>query len=176
MKIYIIGMPGTGKTHFGRMLAKSIRLQFIDLDELLEKKDGRFIRQIVKDEGEDYFRELERQALDSVSGIHNCIVSCGGGTPMYFDNLELMKRTGFVIWLNTNLDVIARRIMQNKTRRPLFMGLDEHEIRQKLDEIYEKRKKNYAKADMQVDNMHFSGALLGPVIQKIMKYSKSRGK
>lgn len=176
MKIYITGMPGTGKTHFGRILAKSIRLQFFDLDELIERKEGRMIRQIISTDGEDYFRKAEHEALMSVSGMNNCIVSCGGGTPMFYDNLDTMKKTGLVIWLNTDLDVIARRIAQNKTRRPLFIGLDEAEIRVKLDEIYEKRKKNYAKADILVDNLHFSSVFLSPVIQKIMKISKIRNK
>ncbi len=176
MKIYITGMPGTGKTHFGRILSQSIRLQFFDLDELIEKKEGEIIRNIVRDKGEAYFREKEHETLMQVSRINNCVVSCGGGTPMFFDNLEVMKKTGMLIWLNTDLDIIAKRIAHNKTRRPLFMGLNEDEIRDKLTEIYEKRKKNYAKADILIDNFSSFNVSLSPVIQKIMKYVKNRNK
>ncbi len=176
MKIYIIGMPGTGKTHFGRILAQSIGLQFFDLDEMIESSEGDMIRNIIKNKGEDHFRKTEKDMLLSASRRNNCIISCGGGTPVFFDNLDVMKKTGIVIWLNTDLGIIAKRIAQNKTRRPLFMGLSEHEIRGKLNEIYEKRKKNYAKADILIDNIHSSNILLSPVIQKIMRFSKSRNK
>jgi shikimate kinase len=176
MKIYITGMPGTGKTHFGRMLAKSIRLPFFDLDEMIEKKEGDNIRNMVKDKGEPYFRKIENEVLIKVSVMDNCIISCGGGTPMFYDNLEIMKKSGIMVWLNTDLNIIAKRIAQNKTRRPLFMGLNEDEIRVKLSDIYEKRKKNYAKADILIENMSSHTVLLAPVIQKIMKFAKSRGK
>jgi shikimate kinase len=176
MKIYITGMPGTGKTHFGRVLSQTIGLRFFDLDEMIEKKEGEIIRNIIKDKGEPYFRKIENEQLIEASKLNNCIVSCGGGTPMFYDNVEVMKRTGLVLWLNTDLDIIAKRIAQNKTRRPLFMGLSEHEIREKLSEIYEKRKKIYAKADILIDNLNSYNVTLSPVIQKIMKFSKNRKK
>ncbi len=176
MKVYVTGMPGTGKTHFGRILSKSIHLQFFDLDEMIEKKEGDSIRNIIRDKGEPYFRNLEHEVLVEVSKLNNCIVSCGGGTPVFYDNMELMKRSGIVIWLNTNLDIIAKRIAHNKTRRPLFMGLSEHEIREKLNEIYEKRKKVYAKSDILIENMNSTSVLLSPVIQRIMKIVKNRDK
>jgi len=176
MKIYITGMPGTGKTHFGRILAQSLRFVFFDLDEMIEKEEGEIIRHIIRDKGEDYFRKIEKDSLYKVSEINNCIVACGGGTPMFYNNMELMKKTGIVIWLNTDLDIIAKRIVQNKSRRPLFMGLNGDEIRHKLNEIYEKRKKVYAKSDILIDKQYSANVSLGPVIQKIMKIKKNRNK
>ncbi len=176
MKVYIIGMPGTGKTHFGRLLSRSMRLQFYDTDEMLEKKEGMPIRQIVSEKGEPYFRLLEHELIRQLSMRSNCIISCGGGTPVFNDNIDLMKNSGIVIWLNTSLDIIAKRIAQNVTRRPQFVGLNEAEIRLKLNDIFEKRKKIYAKADIisEISNPHNKS--LNVVIQKVMKISQRRFK
>ncbi len=176
MRIYIIGMPGTGKTHFGRLMAKSLHLQFFDLDEQIEKREGALVRQIIPEKGETYFREAEHSVLLKLSSNNNCVISCGGGAPMFYNNIDLMKSTGIVIWINTDLNLIARRIAQNITRRPLFMGLNEEEILIKLHEIYDFRKKNYAKADLVSEINVAHNNSLTSVIQGVIKISQRRKK
>src|SRR5690606_9984952 len=100
-------------------------------------------------------------------------ISCGGGTPVYFDNLNWMKRNGLVVWLNTDLNLIFNRIRQNFSRRPMFLGLSEDELRLKLKELYSFRKKIYEKADLTVNKHSTKSMVLSAVIQRIMKSSKN---
>jgi shikimate kinase len=176
MRLYIIGMPGTGKTYFGRMLAKSLRMQFYDLDDAIEKQEGHIVREIIDKKGEDYFRLAERDTLIRLSQNGHCIVSCGGGAPIYHSNMEYMKSNGIVLWLNTNLEIIADRISKNISRRPLFIGLTRDEILIKLQEIFAKRKKIYVKADLIVDLKTENSFSLNTVIQGVMKLAKRRMK
>ncbi len=176
MRIYIIGMPGTGKTHFGRLMAKSLHLQFFDMDEQIEKREGALVRQIMLDKGEAYFRDVEHQVLLKLSTYNNCVISCGGGAPMFYNNIDLMKNTGIVVWINTDLNLIAKRISQNLTRRPLFMGLNEEEILHKLHEIYALRKKKYAKADLVAEINVVHNNSLTSVIQRVIKMGQRRKK
>lgn len=174
IKVYIIGMPGTGKTHFGRLLSQSLKMQFFDLDEMVEKKEMASIRNIVTEKGEPYFREIEHEMLKKTLTYNNCVISCGGGTPFHYGNMELMKSSGMVIWLNTDLRIIKKRIAQNSTRRPLFLGLTEAEIMEKLSVLYENRRKTYAKADISIDHNQQYSVPLSAVIQRIMKHFKNK--
>lgn len=175
-RIYIIGMPGTGKTHFGRILAKSLRMQFADIDELIEKAEGTTIRQIIQDKGEQAFRFMEHEVLKKTTTYNNYVISCGGGTPIHYNNIDIMKSGSIVLWLNTDLDIIKKRISQNITRRPMFVGLEDVEIAKKLKELYENRRKTYAKADVFIEHKHISTIPLGAVIQKVMKIYRMKRK
>lgn len=175
-KLYIIGMPGAGKTHFGRHLAQSLNMQFKDLDEMLERNQGKLVRQIIEENGESGFRKLEHETLLSTMTLGNHVISCGGGTPIYHNNMDWMKMNGIVIWLDTDLEIIARRIAQNITRRPLFMGLNETQINEKLKELYAKRRKTYVKADVLIEVANKGAISLNPVIQGIMKASRLKRK
>jgi shikimate kinase len=95
---------------------------------------------------------------------------------MFYNNIEIMKSTGIVIWVNTDLNLIARRILQNITRRPLFMGLNEEQILIKLHEIYDLRKKKYAKADLVSEINTAHNTSLTSVIQGVIKISQRRKK
>jgi shikimate kinase len=173
---YIIGMPGTGKTHFGRLLSQSLRMRFLDMDEMVERTEGATIRQIVAEKGEPYFRAVEHEMLKQTLSINNCVVSCGGGTPFHYDNMELMKKHGLVLWLNTDLTIIKKRIAQNSTRRPLFLGLSEAEIHEKLKDLFDKRRRTYAKADVFIEHSFNHSIPLSAVIQKIMKHLRAKRK
>jgi len=174
LRIYIIGMPGTGKTHFGRMLAQSLKMQFFDLDEMLEKQESLSIRQVIAEKGEPYFRQHEHEMLKKTLSYNNCVISCGGGTPFHYNNMDMMKLNGIVVWLNTDLRIIMKRIAQNITRRPLFLGLSESEIHEKLNVLYENRRRTYAKADVLIDHNQHYPVSLSSVIQKVMKHFKNK--
>ena len=172
MRIYIIGMPGTGKSHFGKMLAKAMRLSFIDTDEQVEQKTQLSIRQLIEQKGEAFFRTIESDVLFKTASNAHCVISTGGGTPVHNNQIQWMKTHGIVVWIDTDLSLIAKRIAQNITRRPLFMGLDEAQIAQKLSEIYTLRKKNYKNADIFLPVKTLHNTSLTPVIQRIVKLSK----
>lgn len=167
-------MPGSGKTYIGRVLSNTFKLKYIDLDESIEKKEGKMIKYIIEENGEEYFRKLEQKALHETAIQHQIIVSCGGGTPAFYDNIEWMKQKGIVIWLNTSLQIIGERILKNITRRPMFLGLSKQQIDEKVIEIYEKRKKFYQQSDITMMNDNNGKASINSAIQKIMKMMKKK--
>jgi len=172
MKIYIVGMPGSGKSFLGRKIAQSLKLQFIDLDELIEKQEKKIIRTIITEDGETYFRGIERSILHGTEFKNKCVISCGGGTPTFFDNMDWMKKNGIVIWIHTPLEIISERIFKNITRRPLFIGLSKEEIKNKLQELSKIRVPYYKKASLTIAINKHNKVALSTVIQQIIKYSK----
>ncbi len=172
MKLFIIGMPGSGKSYFGKKMSKTLHLKFVDLDEAIEKETGKKIKDIISKEGEDNFRKIEKEVLRSFDHSNQILISCGGGTPIYHDNIKWMKNNGVVIWLNTNLDKISERIGKNLTRRPMFLGLNQQEMELKIRDLYEKRRKIYQQADIIVESGKGGSVLLSAVIQQVMEHSR----
>ncbi len=171
MKIYLIGMPGSGKTFLGRKLAQALKLQFTDLDESIEKKEQQMIRQIIQEKGETYFRECEQELLHQTEHKNNFVISCGGGTPIFYNNMEWMKKHGIVIWLNTPLPIISERILKNITRRPLFMGLSKEELNIKIEDLLKKRNPIYKKAHISIEINLKNKSSLSSVIQDVIAFS-----
>ena len=116
MRIYIIGMPGSGKTTIARHLAKKLDYTYIDLDGLIEKDALMYVEEIFDKYGEEKFRALETQALKSIKADH-AIISCGGGVVTIKDNKTLMD--GLKLYLDTDLDVIKERL-EHDYQRPLL--------------------------------------------------------
>lgn len=116
MRIYIIGMPGSGKTTIARHLAKKLDYTYIDLDGLIEKDALMYVEEIFDKYGEEKFRALETRALKSIKADH-AIISCGGGVVTIKDNKALMD--GLKLYLDTDLDVIKERL-EHDYQRPLL--------------------------------------------------------
>ena len=169
-------MPGSGKTHFGRRLAAVLKMSFLDLDQLIEKEEGMSIRQIVEEKGEAGFREMEAKVLRTTEHLYSVVISCGGGTPIYNENMGWIKNRGLVLWINTDLEIICKRIAQNLGRRPMFVGLSDVELERKIHKIYVERAKIYAKSDLQVKIGASSKPLLNLVIQKIMLLNRNKNR
>lgn len=174
MKLFLIGMPGSGKTYLGRQIALTLKIKFIDLDSIIENDEKVSIKQLIQEKGEAYFRQKENLELKKVGIENNVIVSCGGGVPMYFDNLEFMKKEGIVIWLNTKLSLISSRIKQNRTRRPMFIDLTDSEIDQKIFNLFNQREKFYKKADIVYSFNGDKKNMLSAVIQRIIIFSRHK--
>src|SRR4051794_20436872 len=105
MKLFLIGFMGSGKTHWGSRLAERFHLPFFDLDKVISEKEQKTIPEIFAEKGEEYFRYCEKQSLEQlVEENTEFIISCGGGTPCFFNNIRFMKDKGKVIWLNTEID------------------------------------------------------------------------
>ncbi len=165
-------MPGSGKSYLGRLIAHSLKLQFVDLDDLIEKHEHKMIKHIVQEQGETYFRELEKKMLHETQLKNKLVISCGGGTPIFYDNIDWMKKNGIVIWIHTPLRIISERIFKNITRRPLFIGLSKEELNMKLIELSEKRTRFYKKANITIAIKEQTKLPLSSVIQQVIKYSK----
>lgn len=151
MVFFLIGMPGTGKSSIGKNVAKLLDFSFIDLDKLIERKSNCSITEIWQKFGVDYFRVLESKTLKDISTVENTIVSCGGGTPCYFENIDWMNNHGYTLFMLLPIEVLAKRIFGKKGNRPMFSQIETSEkIENKLMEIYEERKLFYQSAKHQI--------------------------
>jgi len=146
MRIFLIGFMGCGKSTMGRALAASLNLTFIDLDTFLEERYFRTIPQIFAEEGEDNFRRKERKVLEEVASFDNVIVATGGGAPCFFDNMDLMNRSGFCVFLDVEINSLVGRLIHAKTERPLIKGKSPEELCHFIGELMQKRRPFYEKA------------------------------
>ena len=146
MKVYLIGMPASGKTTMGKKLAKQLNYAWQDLDKVLEQKYQTSIREIVEKESQEAFRIKEQNILHESFEYEKVVVSTGGGCPCFFDNLQVMKQQGLVIFLNTPLIQIVNRIEKSKQNRFMFDSDGKKEILHKIQNLYTTRKTYYRQA------------------------------
>jgi shikimate kinase len=144
--VFVIGFMGSGKSTFGKKLATKLGYGFIDLDEEVVKLAGKSISEIIEQEGEEKFRQLENTALKGLD-ISNKVISTGGGTPCFYDNIEWMKEHGLVVYLNVPEGVIYSRLKTTDlTQRPLLKGLDDDGLKQFIHTKLEERLPYYYRA------------------------------
>ena len=146
MRIFLIGYMGSGKTTLGRKLAKILQHQFIDLDQYIEENEGRSITHIFEEDGEDYFRKLERVYLHKVIDEDDVVISTGGGTPCFFDNMDQMNKYGKTIYINMHPKALLPRLLSSKCSRPLLAGKDEKGMLDYVFKTLKLREKYYHKA------------------------------
>jgi shikimate kinase len=138
--VYLIGMPGCGKSSAGRELASLLDMPFVDLDAEIVREAGKTIPEVFREDGEEHFRDLESDALARVASGPAAVVACGGGMPLREGNRETMHRTGTVVWLNVPLASLRRRIRDLLDARPLVKDpLD-------LERIFRQREATYRTA------------------------------
>lgn len=150
--IYLVGFMGTGKTTVGKILATKLKLQFMEMDEVIEKEEARPITEIFATKGEPYFRKIESNLLKKISTEMNLVVSCGGGLICNKENLKLLKRTGTVF----NLAAAAKTIYERTKKyshRPL---LNVDDPTKKIDQLIQKRNQYYNKAHHTIDTTEIS--------------------
>lgn len=149
--IYLLGYMGCGKTTLGRALAKELGAQFIDLDFYIEQRFRRKVSELFAERGEEGFRRLEANMLRETEGLENVVVSCGGGTPCYYDNMAFIKQNGFSIWLFAGMECTLRRLQMGRNRRPLVEGKSEDELREFIGRHLAEREPYYSQADLKFD-------------------------
>src|SRR6478609_8138637 len=166
--IFLTGFMGSGKSTAGKALAVLLKTRCIDLDDYLEKKEGRSIPEIFESEGEEKFRELEKKYLSELLKLKDPhIISLGGGTVCFFDNLEKIKVKGILIYIDLPIEVLAQRIKESKFTRPLLKELSTEDLIKNIQEILAERKKDYEKAHITVNGLILTPQLLK---QKISAY------
>ena len=151
MKIYLIGLKNSGKTTTGKKLAGKLSMEFIDLDTLIEENDGRTVPEIYSEDGEELFRKKEQKALHQTLSMNNVVISTGGGVPRFFDNMELMKNNGTVVYLKLDEDTLVGRLKVAAQNRPIVKGKSPQEIRNYVRELLSNSEHFYLKADFVVD-------------------------
>ncbi|HKI87786.1 MAG TPA: shikimate kinase [Draconibacterium sp.] len=162
MRIYLIGYMGCGKSTLGRRLSKHAGLQFIDMDNYIEERNYKTIPQIFAEEGEAEFRKKERKALEELAEFTDIVIATGGGAPCFFDNIDVMNRTGKTIYLNIDPGILADRLMNSKTERPLIKGKSREELVAFIDETLRRRNGFYKQAHYQITQPDIS-------LSKLMK-------
>ncbi|MFH1588518.1 MAG: 3-phosphoshikimate 1-carboxyvinyltransferase [Candidatus Diapherotrites archaeon] len=139
--IVLIGLRGSGKTTLGKMIAKRMNMDFIDSDELIEKKEKRKIKRIFELNGESYFRKKEKEAIEEIKNKKKLVISCGGGVVLDKKNIPNLKKNGFVLFLNAQTKTLAKRI--KGTNRPSLTG---KKIEEEIKEVMNKRRNLYLNA------------------------------
>ena len=152
----MIGYMGCGKSRLGRHLSEYMGLQFIDMDDYIEERNCKTVPQLFADYGEDGFRQRERKALEELSEFTDVIIATGGGAPCFFDNIDLMNKTGKTVFLNIDPAILADRLMNSKTERPLIKGKSREELVAFIDETLKKRKQFYSQAQFEITEPDFS--------------------
>lgn len=148
MKIFLIGMPGCGKSSLGRQLADTLDLPFIDLDEVITAKEHQNIPEIFAAQGEDYFRIKERKALHNINDVYReFVMATGGGAPCFFDNMAYINKSGISIFIDVDPYIIANRLtVKDLEERPLFNNIASDDLTKELIKKLEKRKPYYQQA------------------------------
>lgn len=117
-RIILIGYMGAGKTTLGKALAREMNVQFCDLDWFIEERYHRTIQQIFDEKGEAGFRDIERKMLYEVADFENIVISCGGGTPCFFDNIEFMNSKAQTVYLKATPEILFQHLKMGKNERP----------------------------------------------------------
>jgi shikimate kinase len=145
-KIYLIGYMGSGKSTAGQKLANKLNYQFIDLDKFIEHEYQKTIPQIFSENGENTFRAYENNMLKKIIELNNVIVACGGGTPCFYNNIDLMNNSGITVYIKMSVDALVNRLKAAKEERPLIKNKTEEELKKFINRQLEIREDFYHKA------------------------------
>jgi shikimate kinase len=143
-RIFLVGFMCSGKSTVGKLLADKLGYTFWDIDQVIEEREGKSIEEIFRDEGEEYFRSLERSVLEEFLEKEKVVVSTGGGLGANPTAMEKMKSAGLVVWLDLDFDTFLQRCAHQEGRPLLKMGLDY------LRALMEKREKVYRLAHLRL--------------------------
>ena len=146
IRIFLLGYMGAGKTTLGKAFARAMGLTFVDLDWYIEERYHKTVGQIFTERGEDGFREVERRMLHEVGDFENVVISVGGGTPCFFDNMDYMNEVGETVFLDVDSKVLFRRLKVAKQQRPLLAKKTDEELMAFIQEALQKRLPFYTKA------------------------------
>lgn len=149
--IILIGYMCVGKTTIGKELAKRRGQMFYDLDWYIEERFRKRVPQIFAEEGEEAFRKKERNMLHEVAEFENVVVSCGGGTPCFFDNIDYMNQAAEVIYLKASPETILSHLKISKGKRPLLEGMNPEELQTFVTDQIKTREDFYLRARHVVD-------------------------
>lgn len=171
--VYLTGFMGAGKSTIGPILANTIAWNACDLDVLIEKKTGKKIKQIFEDYGEKHFRLIETEILKEVSKQNQLVVSLGGGTMANEKNLNILKETGFIVYLKASVDSFYKRLKNKRDRPQLKINeledFTKEDMIQRINELISTREKYYMQADIIISTDNSS---IGKTVDAIVKQLK----
>lgn len=147
-RIFLIGYMGAGKTTLGKAFSRELGLTFIDLDWYIEERFHKTVQQLFSERGEQGFRELEQKMLHEVAEFEDVVISAGGGTPCFFDNMDYMNACGDTVFLQVEPEVLFRRLKVAKQQRPLLANKSDEELMNFICEALQNRHPFYSQAKL----------------------------
>ena len=150
-RIILIGYMGAGKTTIGKALSKELGIIFYDLDWYIENRMRKTVSQIFAERGEEGFRKIEYNMLHEVAEFEDVIISCGGGTPCFFDNMDYLNQQGQVVYLKAEPEVLYKHLLMAKVERPLIKGKSQEELLAFISDQLDRREPFYSKARYTLD-------------------------
>ena len=170
--ICLIGLMGSGKSIIGKLLSKDLNLLHFDSDSMIEKKLKKTVSRIFLDHGEEYFRLTEEEMIISMLKKKKCVISLGGGAILSKKIRECLKKKSLTIFLDVSIEILYERL-KNSKKRPL---LKNNNIKSKLNNLYEERKKYYKKADLVISNTKNISEVITKIKTNLIKYEKNYNK
>ena len=157
---------GSGKSTFGRELAKRMNFSFFDTDVLIESRCGKKAAEIFETEGEEYFRQCEQAVLNDVLQNNNCVIATGGGLPMYHDNMDILLKNSLTVFLKPGMDELYEWLKAEKISRPLLKNIPDEKLKGRITELYNKRMPFYRRAQLVISPTHLSPEFLAGYLTK----------
>jgi shikimate kinase len=159
MKIFLIGMPGSGKSTLGKQLANKLLTRFVDLDHEIELHEQKSVADIFNQSGEDHFRQVESRLLhEFAASKESFVIATGGGAPVFFDGINVINKSGVSVFLDVPIETLVR-YTSNRSTRPLLKNDSEEELREKLTTIRKARLMIYQQAKITLQNPNLSSLL-----------------
>ena len=142
---------GAGKTTVGKTLAQELNLPFYDLDWYIESRMRKTVKEIFDERGEEGFRLIEHNLLHEVAEFEDVIISCGGGVPCFYDNMDYMNQKGDTVYLKATPEVLYGHLKMGKSVRPLLQNKTSEEVEEFIKEQLQVREPFYSKAKYTLD-------------------------
>lgn len=168
-KIFLIGFMGSGKSITGKKLASHLKWTFIDLDEKIENITGMKIREIFSEKGEAFFRRSESEALQGMASESNAVISTGGGTPCFGNNMDFMLRTGLTVYLRMTPARLKSRLADSSDHRPLLKDIGKEDLEEYIAGKLSEREKWYSRAEIIIDGFNTDFSVLYSSVKKLIK-------
>ena len=168
--IYIIGFMGSGKTTAGKKLASLLGWSFIDLDKKLKNIPVKLFRKFFHKMEKTYFRKIETGLLKDLKSETNTVISTGGGTPCYSDNMDYMLKTGLTVYLKMTPEQLKSRLSESKGERPLIKDLDQEKLQCFIEEKLADREKWYSQSEITVEGNNLDINQLHSIVKSKTKH------
>lgn len=165
MRYFIIGYKNCGKTTIGKKLAAKLGMEFIDLDEVIEEREGKSIPEIYTNIGDDGFRVKEWEALKEIIKKDNLVVALGGGAPCHCDNMNLIEQYGEVIYIQLDSDMLVSRLKKATKDRPIVLNKTDEELQSYVQDIRERCEHHYLRAKYCVNGKNLTIKKILQVLQ-----------
>ncbi len=159
-------MMGSGKSYWAQRISEKEKIDWMDLDQEIEKETSLSIKEIFAAYGEEYFREKERDALHNLSNYKNIIIATGGGTPCFHDNMRWMNEHGVTIFIDEDVNVLVERLKKEKAHRPLIKNLSDEELKNFLSKKLKERIQFYSQSQYHLQGNKISDLSFAEILKQ----------